>query len=214
VLLVNVVRIWEPDPSRCQSPVDGVLLTNEDISFAGGLEAQGVKPGRAAVVPRRERVRWPRAGEGVYGAAVSPAVRSIFGVVLVLAVASPVVRHANDDSFPLSTYPMFARVLTQPRLVYAEGLQRGGLATRLPPELVANDEPMQAMRTLKQAANGGKRELKRLCAAIAERAAARAEYAGLRRVRIVSATFDPVRYFEAGPAPESSERLVECAVPR
>jgi hypothetical protein len=108
---------------------------------------------------------------------------------------------------------MFARVLTQPRLVYAEGVGRGP-AARLPPELVANDEPMQAMRTLKQAANGGRKELKRLCAAIAERAAGRAEYAGLRRVRIVSATFDPVRYFEVGPTPESSERLVECAVPR
>ncbi|HEY8944684.1 MAG TPA: IS4 family transposase [Polyangiaceae bacterium] len=37
-LLVNVVRVWEPNPPRGQPPVEWVLLTNEDISSTDGLK--------------------------------------------------------------------------------------------------------------------------------------------------------------------------------
>ncbi len=143
---------------------------------------------------------------------MAPALRSLFGVALALAVAAPALRDAEKDSFPLSTYPMFARVLNKPRLTYAEGVTAAGKATRLPPAVIANDEPMQAMRTLRQTAEQGKRALKRLCASIASRVAAEPAYAELRTVRIVRSQFDPVRYFEVEPAPESTERLVQCAV--
>lgn len=145
---------------------------------------------------------------------MAPGLRSLFGVGLALAVAAPVLRDAEDDSYPLSTYPMFARVLTKPRLTYAEGVSRDGQGTRLPPRIVGSDEPMQAMRTLKLTADGGRRSLKRLCAAMAERVAAEPAYAQLRVVRIVRAQFDPVRYFEAGPTPENSEKLAQCSVKR
>lgn len=145
---------------------------------------------------------------------MAPALRSLFGVALALAVASPLLQDARRDSYPLSTYPMFARVLDKPRLTYAEGLSDAGTATRLPPAMVANDEPMQAMRTLKLAADGGRKSLKRLCATIAERVAREPSYAALRQVRIVRAQFDPVGYFVAGPTPENSEKLAQCSVKR
>lgn len=150
----------------------------------------------------------------MYGAAVAPGLRSVFGVVLALGVAAPVLRDAERDSFPFSTYPMFARVLDKPHLVYAEGWRGRGPATRLPPEMVANDEPMQAMRTLKLTAKEGKVALKALCAEIAARVARDSRYREVRRVRIVRAQFDPIGYFEDAPAPEQSERLVQCTVPR
>ncbi|RYZ04218.1 MAG: hypothetical protein EOO73_24330 [Myxococcales bacterium] len=140
--------------------------------------------------------------------------RSLFGVALALAVAAPVLRDAEADSYPLSTYPMFARVLNQPRLTFAEGVSAAGLATRLPPRIVGSDEPMQAMRTLKLTADGGKRALKRFCAVMAERVAAEPAFAELRQVRIMRAQFDPIRYFEAGPLPENSEKLAQCSVKR
>lgn len=145
---------------------------------------------------------------------MSQAVRSLLGVALVLATAAPLLRDARHDSFPFSTYPMFARVLTRPLLTYAEGLTRSGRAVRLPPELVANDEPMQAMRTLKLTAKEGEQALEQLCGAIAERTARSPAHRQVLRVRIARASFDPLRYFETdAPAPEQ-ESLVECRVKR
>jgi hypothetical protein len=145
---------------------------------------------------------------------VSTALRSLFGVALAVAVAAPLFRDTEQDSYPFSTYPMFARVLSKPRLTYAEGIAESGKKTRLPPSMIGSDEPMQAMRTLKLAANGGRRGLKRLCRAIAERVAKDRGYADLRQVRVARAQFDPVAYFEVGPSPEDEESLVQCPVRR
>ena len=150
----------------------------------------------------------------MYGARVSTPVRAIFGAALVLASAAPLLRNAEHDSYPFSTYPMFARTLRTPQLTFAEGVKRGGGALRLPPELIANDEPMQAMRTLKLTANQGAEALGRLCASIAERAGHEPRFDEVRRVRISRARFDPLRYFEAGASPAESEVLAECRVRR
>jgi hypothetical protein len=133
-----------------------------------------------------------------------------------IAAAAPLLRDATHDSYPFSTYPMFARVLRQPRLTFAEGLTKSGESLRLPPEMIANDEPMQAMRTLKLTANDGPQALKQLCSAIAARVAATPRYAEVRRVRIARARFDPLRYFEAdsGQQGQDRERLIECRVRR
>ena len=133
---------------------------------------------------------------------------------LVLMSATPIFRNANHDSYPFSTYPMFARQLEQPRLTYAEGLLPGAESVRLPPEMIANDEPMQAMRTLKLTANDGSHALQRLCAAIAARVANVPDYARVRSVRIVRQAYDPVRYFEAPAELGERERLAQCPVRR
>lgn len=133
---------------------------------------------------------------------------------MAVAVAAPLFRDAEHDSYPFSTYPMFARVLSKPRLTYAEGVTASGKGTRLPPSMLGSDEPMQAMRTLKLAANGGRRALKRLCEAVAERVGNERDYAEVLQVRLVRAQFDPVAYFEVGPSPETEESLVRCPVRR
>jgi hypothetical protein len=145
---------------------------------------------------------------------VSRPVRALFGVVLVLASAAPLLRSAEHDSYPFSTYPMFARPLGKPQLTFAEGLTRSGHALRLPPEIVANDEPMQAMRTLKLTANQGPRALRQLCSGIAERAVVTPGFAHVQRVRISRARFEPLRYFEADAPAVEAEVLVECRVRR
>ncbi|HYP89675.1 MAG TPA: hypothetical protein VEQ59_16020 [Polyangiaceae bacterium] len=140
--------------------------------------------------------------------------RAIFGLALAIATAAPLLRDARHDSYPFSTYPMFARTLTKPRLTFAEGLTRSGPPVRLPPEMVANDEPMQAMRTLKLTANDGPEALKSLCSAIAARVADSPRYAEVRRVRIAQARFDPLTYFEADSPRDEQEALAECRVRR
>jgi hypothetical protein len=130
----------------------------------------------------------------------------------VVATATPLLRSARDDSYPFSTYPMFARVLDKPELTVALGVTASREVLRLPPRMVANDEPMQAMRTLRQAANDDRRALKALCASIAARVALAPELSEVRQVRVVRARFDPLTYFEGAPEPERAQRLVQCRV--
>lgn len=135
-------------------------------------------------------------------------------MAVVAATASPLFVAAHRDSYPLSTYPMFARKLDKPRLTFAEGVIKGGPAVRLPPALIANDEPMQALKTLRTAGNTGGRMLAQLCRSIATRVAAAPDYREVRRVRIARARFDPLTYFEAGPVAEEREHLASCRVRR
>jgi hypothetical protein len=73
---------------------------------------------------------------------------------------------------------------------------------------------MQAIRTLKLAAQQGGPALESLCARIAARVAASESLRSVRRVRIVRALFDPIAYFEVAAAPEQREILQECRVPK
>jgi hypothetical protein len=109
---------------------------------------------------------------------------------------------------------MFARSLDKRVIVFAEGLAKTAPAVRLGPELVANDEPMQAQRTLRRAATGGPPALRKLCRRIAERVAAAPELSAIRRVRIVRSAFEPLRYFEPDSAPAEREVLEQCRVRR
>jgi hypothetical protein len=132
---------------------------------------------------------------------------------LTLATIAPAFRDARQDSFPFSTYPMFARTLNKRSLLFAEGVGKR-VTQRLGPELVANDEPMQAMRTLKLAATQGQPALHQLCQRIAVRVAASESLGSIKRVRITRGLFDPIAYFEVLAAPEQREVLEECRVPR
>jgi hypothetical protein len=138
----------------------------------------------------------------------------VVGVAFAVATLEPMRRKLPfvEDSFPFSTYPMFARTLDKRVIVYAEGLAKGSTAVRLGPELVANDEPMQAQRTLRRAAAAGAPALRKLCQRIAERVAAAPELSTIRRVRIVRSAFEPLRYFETDGAPAEREVLEQCRV--
>lgn len=137
-----------------------------------------------------------------------------FGLGLVAAVAAPGFGDPNDDSYPLSTYPMFARGRDKPWLNFAEGVDAQGRAVRLAPALVASGEVMQAAASVRQAVRGGPPALARLCTRIAERCAASDSTEDIVEVRIVGAQFDPIAYFERGPEPEARTVFFRCAVPR
>jgi hypothetical protein len=136
-----------------------------------------------------------------------------FGLGMVALVAAPGFGDPTDDSYPLSTYPMFARPRGKPLLSYVEGVTADE-PVRLPPEIVAHNEIMQAVATVKRAVQGGPEALERLCTRIAADVAREAEYARVLEVRIVSARFDPVRYFTEGPVPEERREHFRCAVRR
>ena len=137
-----------------------------------------------------------------------------FGLTVVALVASPGFQHPDDDSYPLSTYPMFARTRGKPWLDFVEGVDERALAVRLPPRVVANDEVMQAAASVRRAVGQGPAGLAPFCTSIAARVAESRELTQVRKVRIVGARFDPLRYFVEGPAPEERSLHWQCDVPR
>jgi hypothetical protein len=145
---------------------------------------------------------------------VSRALAYGFGLGLIVAVASPAFGDPPRDSYPLSTYPMFSQKRRAPLLYFAEGVTAGGRPVRLPPDIVANTEVMQAVASVKRAVLGGEEASEQFCAAAAKRVAASADHAEVVRVELVGAVFDPIAYFVNGAEP--AERTVHhrCSVPR
>lgn len=138
----------------------------------------------------------------------------LFGFGLCLAVAAPALLPPKEaDSYPLSTYPMFARDRMKTRLRYAEGLQANGQRVRLSPELVANTEPMQAMHTITRAIRGGPERMESLCQRIASRVRLSPSHGQVVRVRLVAGEFDSLGYFVGAREPEHFAVHHECHVP-
>lgn len=138
----------------------------------------------------------------------------VVGFGLLGAVAAPAFGEPGDDSFPFSTYPMFARPKTKTVVAFAEGLERGGRPVRLAPELVANDEAMQVAHTVRRAIRGGPERKAALCQRISQRVARTAALDAIVSVRLVLGRFDSVGYFLGASEPEARTIEHECAVPR
>ncbi|HYO96967.1 MAG TPA: hypothetical protein VER33_20790 [Polyangiaceae bacterium] len=135
-----------------------------------------------------------------------------FGLGLVGLVIAPVFAEPGWDSFPLSSYPMFATKRDKPQLYYVEALSRDGASERLEPRFVANDEVLQAASAVRRAVRRGEPGMARLCGEVARRLRASEAHAHLTRVQIVSARFDPIAYFVEGPAPLGARVHYRCAV--
>ena len=148
----------------------------------------------------------------------SPKERALAYVVSLLAlglVLSPLLRHPDEDSFPLSTFPMFSH--ERPRrmtLTHAVGVDAQGERTPLPPRVSADtSEPLQSMRTIEPAVQAGR--ARALCTEIAARVAARADLAQQQDVEVETIAFDAVAYFdEAPPDPYIRRVHARCPVPR
>jgi hypothetical protein len=134
------------------------------------------------------------------------------GLGLPVAVLSPIWSDA-PDSFPISTYPMFAHPRGQPTLHTLVGFARDGSERRLPPELVGSKEVLQAKVLIQRSVAQGPDAMAQLCEATAARAAALASFRELQSLAIVARRYDPVGYFVRGPSPLEQQTLVRCPMP-
>jgi hypothetical protein len=134
------------------------------------------------------------------------------GLGLPAAVLSPIGSGAAD-SFPISTYPMFANPRGQPTLHTLVGLTPDGNERRLPPELVGTKEVLQAKVLIQRSVVKGPEAMSQLCAATATRAAASATFRELQALAIVARRYDPIEYFVKGPTPLDEQTLVRCELP-
>ncbi|MBX3207076.1 MAG: hypothetical protein KF764_18665 [Labilithrix sp.] len=157
-----------------------------------------------------------RAGPPASSPAASPRTLATVTLVLGALVLSPLARARGWDSFPLSSYPMFARgnlgsvnELAHALLVLADG-------TRVPasPSLVGTPEPMVATAIVRGHVTRG--TAADLCASVAARARdARAVDAVA--VEIATSAFDARRYFSGAPGARAPlERTVHarCEIAR
>ncbi|MEY4550493.1 MAG: hypothetical protein RL685_6688 [Pseudomonadota bacterium] len=137
----------------------------------------------------------------------------VVGLGLPVAVLSPIWSGA-PDSFPLSTYPMFARPRGQPTLHTLVGLTADGSERRLSPELVGSKEVLQAKVLIQRSVEGGAEAMTQLCASAAARVAQDVALRELQALAIVARRYDPVDYFVHGPSPLEQQLLVRCEVSR
>jgi hypothetical protein len=138
----------------------------------------------------------------------------VFGALLMGLTLSPAFRPFTDDSYPLSTYPMFAQERSTICLSHVQGLEAGGVSRALPPPMVANEEITQAQQIVRAAVSSGGRALLDLCDAIARRVAARDEFSAVERIDIVTSCYEPTAYFTRGSEPSSTKPRAACEVRR
>lgn len=138
----------------------------------------------------------------------------VFGMGMAAAVVWPALADPPRDSYPLSTYPMFAYERGRPVIDQVVAVDGEGRTRAVPPELVANDEVMQAAMTVRNAVRQGPEAMRQLCRRVAERAALLPSFDDTVRIEIVSAQYDPIRYFTEGPEPLSRTHRFACNVSR
>jgi hypothetical protein len=139
----------------------------------------------------------------------------VVSALVLVAIMLPVLWQPHDDSFPLSTYPMFAhRRGRENDVTRALAISADGSEAPVPPRYVANAETMQAFYTISRAVHAGSGAAAQLCEAIAARIpnAREPELAHAQRVSLVTERVDAIDYL-AGRAKPSDRRVhAECAV--
>jgi len=139
---------------------------------------------------------------------------SLVSLTLLLAVAYPLLRDpVYGDSFPLSTYPMFAFKRPQARVAMDYVIATGPNDARrhVPPELVANHEVMQALMTIRRAVQSG--HAATLCAEVAARAARDHRFDAMDTIAVVFGDHRGLDYLVRHK--HGTERVhARCPIPR
>lgn len=154
--------------------------------------------------------------EGAGPASPAPSSKLVV-VTLVLGalILSPLARERGWDSFPISSYPMFARgdLGTVNELAHVVLIGPDGGRAPAAPSLIGTPEPMVAMTTVRAHVERG--SAAELCASIASRA--RDARTSAVAIEVVTSRFDARRYFSGHPdARAPLERVVHarCEVAR
>lgn len=137
---------------------------------------------------------------------------AIVSIVMLLVVASPLLREPWDDGFPLSPYAMFAFARpTKLTIDYGLGETATGARRYLTPRIVGSGEVLQALNVIARARQAN--QLPALCQTIAARVATLDRYRDVVRIKIVSGTHDAVEFLVRHEVGKEVERT-RCEVKR
>lgn len=142
---------------------------------------------------------------------------AVVSLVVSVLIALPAFSDPSEDSFPLSTFPMFSRAKRDPGLVVTQVLavMPDGTREPLPPKLATgNEEVIQTLRMIRDEVYGGRDRATAFCNDIAERVrnADDEHWRKAETIEIARSHFDAVAYFESGPDPVTRKALKRCAV--
>ncbi len=144
-------------------------------------------------------------GSAAYAYAVS--------LVLIGAVMWPAVRTPPQDSFPLSTFPMFSRKRPAEVLIdHVVAVDDRGVAQVVPPQLVAGADVLQTKVAIAHAVRSGGAGRQRLCREVAARLAKEPDWRHAKRVEIRRDRFAVLKYFSDSREPIHSQVYVRCKV--
>ncbi|MBZ5715095.1 hypothetical protein [Nannocystis pusilla] len=141
----------------------------------------------------------------------------LVGLVLLGLSLSPMLRPLGYDSFPFSSFPMFAhgRKDAVTSVHRALAVLPDGTPVALPPRALGSDEVLQADATLRHAIRGGKKASARLCRAVARRVAGDPALATAVAVELVTERHDAIAWFAGERTPLSPpRRRARCKLPK
>ncbi len=140
----------------------------------------------------------------------------VLGAVMLALVFRPLSQPAGADSFPFSSYPMFAfgRPSALTDVHHLVAFDAAGVSRPVPPKLVANDEVLQAEVTLHRAVRGGRKTSAALCKRVAARLADDPAWSDVVRLELLSDRYDALVYFAGDTTPIRTKRRARCKVPR
>jgi hypothetical protein len=120
---------------------------------------------------------------------------AVVSIALIGATLSPLVRNPVDDSYPLSTYPMFAwKRPTKLTMSYAIGETAAGERRYLVPRVLGSGEVLQARAIVERAVRQGGKELATFCQRVAANVAQLDRFDDVARVRVLSGTHDSIEF--------------------
>ena len=160
----------------------------------------------------------PEAGEGHRSGEAAHVGGRLFGyLVCVLVLAAtlwPLTWPRGRDSFPLSSYPMFSRKLPTATFSsqYTVAVDGDGGRHHLPPEMIANEEVLQASVVLRRAVHT--RRAGPLCREVARRVAASSRFRQATVVKIVTGRHDAVAYLRGSDRVGDEKVHARCAIRR
>lgn len=139
-----------------------------------------------------------------------PWLRRIGAIAVIGAVASPALR--DRDSFPLSTYPMYATVRGERfEVATVVGRDAEGSTHRLSlGEIAQVDDPLLAQARVARSVAAGRAA--ELCREVAARAARRSDGPPVRSLAVVTETHDTGRWLADDPSVVAVATHAECPV--
>jgi len=142
----------------------------------------------------------------------------LFSVLVLGAVLAPLLRHPDDDSYPLSTYPMFSHGRASPvtSVTHVVAVDAAGARTMVPPIEIISAEVLLAQVTIARAVNAGPASARRFCMDVADRIT-RSRDPKLRatdHVEVETTVVDAVRYLAGDQTPIERTVHARCRAKR
>ncbi|MDC0666604.1 hypothetical protein [Nannocystis radixulma] len=141
----------------------------------------------------------------------------LVGLLLLGMSLSPMLRPLGYDSFPFSSFPMFAhgRKDAVTNVHRAVAVLPDGTPVALPPRALGSDEVLQADVILRHAIRGGKKASAKLCRSVARRVADDPVLSTAVAVELVTERHDAIAWFAGERTPLSPpKRRARCKLPK